>query len=370
MLMWRAGVYRKIPLLFSFIILRMLLRLITVLLFLFYNSSAWSQIRKTTHRRNTHLHAIRTNKLPFGKKKYSTIGITLNALNYYGDIAPLPKKMSSDINFTRPGVGIAYTLRKGPRYTLQSQFLYGIIRGDDAASAAKDDDNGIYRIRRNTSFRNAIKELSVSAVFDLFDNNSVYTHRPQWTPYVFFGASIFHHNPKARVPDKDLNGHTLSKAGQWVALQPLGTEGQFATLDKTDVNYGIKPYPLIQPSLLFGLGVRYKINEVLDCWFDFSMRYTFTDYLDDVSRNYVDLGVFTDPLSQSLSYRTYQASVPVGSTHTYLARDGKYYTVEAGYGSEYRDNWRGNKNDRDIILVTSLRLSHVIGQSFHRAKTR
>lgn len=347
------------------------LRLLLFIFILCYDVCAYSQaMRKVRHKRSTHLNAIKRDKLPFGKKTYGTLGITVNALNYYGDLAPLPKKMSSDISFTRPGVGLAYTIRKGPRYTLQSQFMYGVIRGDDAASAAKDDVNGIYRLRRNAAFKNAIKELSFSAIFDLFDNNSVFLHRPLWTPYVFFGASVFHHNPKGKVPDTDVNGNPLPLAGQWVPLQPLGTEGQYAQLQLTDANFGIKPYKRIQPSVVLGLGVRYKVNALLDLWLDFSVRYTFTDYLDDVSRNYVDLGVFTDELSRSMSYRNYDASVPMYKPYTYVGRDGKTYTVESGFGSEHRDNWRGNKNDRDVLLITSIRVSHVIGQSFHRAKGR
>jgi hypothetical protein len=341
-----------------------------IFILLGHSFSYGQRIRRSSVKRNTHLHALKRDRIPFGKKKYATLGITINALNYYGDLSPLPRKMSTDINFTRPGYGLTYTLRKGPRYTLQSQFLVGTIRGNDASSAAKDDVNGIYRMRRNASFKNTIEELSVSAVFDLFDNNSVYTHRPLWTPYVFFGASVFHHNPKGKVPDKDLDGNDLPNRGEWISLRPLGTEGQYADLLPGDANYGIKPYKLFQSSLLFGLGVRYRINEVIDIWADFSCRYTFTDYLDDVSRNYVDLGVFPDKLAQSMSYRNYDSHLSLVNPNVYKGRDGKMYTVESGYGSEHPDNMRGNKNNKDIMMITSVRVSHVIGQKLHRAKRR
>jgi hypothetical protein len=31
---------------------------------------------------------------------------------------------------------------------------------------------------------------------------------------------------------------------------------------------------------------------------------------------------------------------------------------------------RGNKNDRDIYMVTTIRLTYILGKNFHRAKFR
>ena len=349
----------------------MYFRLLILLVLFIYSLDSFAQlIRRKKHKQITHLSAIKRDKVPFTKRQYHTLGITLNAMNYYGDLSPLPKRISTDINYTRPGLGLAYTIRKGPRFSLQTQFLYGRIGGSDAGSAGKDSDNGIYRLRRNASFKNTIQELSASVVFDLFENTSVYMHRVVWTPYVFFGASVFHHNPMGKVPAFDLRGNPLDNAGKYVPLRPLGTEGQYAHLQPGDANYGIKPYKLIQGAVLFGLGVRYRVNEVIDFWADLSFRYTTTDYLDDVSRNYVDLGVLPNDLSKAMSYRTYDSGLPLSKPHTYTGRDEKSYTVEAGYGSEYPDNNRGNKNNRDVLMITSLRVSHVIGKTFHKAKGR
>jgi hypothetical protein len=55
---------------------------------------------------------------------------------------------------------------------------------------------------------------------------------------------------------------------------------------------------------------------------------------------------------------------------TYVGRDGQSYTVIPGYGSEFKDNMRGSKNDRDIYMVTSIRLTYILGATFHRAKFR
>jgi hypothetical protein len=119
-----------------------------------------------------------------------------------------------------------------------------------------------------------------------------------------------------------------------------------------------------------GLGARIKLTETLDFSIDLGFRYTFTDYLDDVSQNYVDLGVLNSPLAKAMSYRTGELNLDASSEHTYVGRDGVSYTVENGYGSEHPDNKRGGKNDNDIYMVASLRLTYILGATFHRAKFR
>jgi Domain of unknown function (DUF6089) len=345
--------------------------LVSILLVLGTTGNVLAQFRRGSIKKNNkRIASYRGKKSGFGKEKqYLSLGFSVNALNYYGDIAPLPKKVSTDISFTRPAFGISLAHRFGPRYTLQGQFMYGTLSGSDTKSASPSGEN-IYRYQRNLSFRNRIKELSVVAYFDLFKNESTYISRVKWTPYVFLGVAGFLMNPQAQAPAKDLQGNPLPEAGQWVDLRPLGTEGQYSKLQPTDVNYGIKPYSLIQVAIPFGAGARFRINEVLDLWADIGFRYTFTDYLDDVSRNYVNLDQLTakDPsknaLARAMSYRNNELGPP-SNPYTYNG-----YTVQAGYGSEGKDNIRGNKNNRDIYMVTSIRLTYILGATFHKAKFR
>jgi Domain of unknown function (DUF6089) len=351
--------------------LRLIVAVLVSMFFLGTHDAVGQFSRKTIKKNNKRIANFRGRKSVFDKtKRYNTIGVSVNALNYYGDIAPRPNKVSTDISFTRPAFGLSFTHRFGPRYTILSQFMYGTIRGSDQESANKNDlDNGIFRYRRNLSFRNQLKELSVVAVFDLFENEATYLGRVSWTPYIFLGVAGFLHNPEAKAPTTDLQDNPLPEAGKWIKLRSLGTEGQYSRLDPTDVNYGIKPYKLAQVAIPFGLGARFRINEVIDLWADIGFRYTFTDYLDDVSQNYVDLGVLNTPLARAMSYRTGELG-PLSAPYTYPARDGNSYTVQAGYGSEHPDNLRGSKKDGDIYMVTSFRLTYVLGATFHKAKFR
>ncbi len=342
---------------------KLLFGLVCTFLALGFSQEAAAQFnRKSIKKNNKRIASFRGKKAGFGKNKiYNSFGISVSALNYYGDIAPQPKRISTDISFTRPALGLSFTHRFGPRYSLQAQFMYGTLKGSDVESAdLTDQDNGKYRYYRNLSFRNRIKELSVVAYFDLFENDATYISRVKWTPYVYAGVAGFLHNPQAQT-----------SAGEWVDLRPLGTEGQYSTLDPTDANFGIKAYSKIQVAIPFGIGARFRLNEVMDLWADLGFRYTFTDYLDDVSKNYVDLGVLNSDLARSMSYRGGElpaadrpAEVP------YTGRDGNTYNTIPGYGLEHPDNIRGNKNDKDIYMVTTIRLTYILGATFHKAKFR
>lgn len=332
-----------------------------------------NQIKKNNRR----MMSYRGKKFGFGKeKRYNTVGISLSALNYYGDLAPKPTRLSTDIGFTRPAISLSFTHRFGPRYSLQGSFMYGTLRGSDAESANQNDtDNGVFRYQRNLSFRNRIKELSVVTVFDLFENQSTYISRVQWTPYAYAGVSVFHHNPQAQVPSTQVprtatdNPAAFPNAGEWVDLRPLGTEGQYANLLATDNNSGIKEYKLVQLAIPFGIGARFRLNEIFDLHAEFGFRYLFTDYIDDVSKNYVDLGVFgNNELAKAMSYRGFEIN-PSNAVER-PSRDGGTYYVIPGYGEESKDNWRGNSKDKDIFTVFTVRATYIIGKTFHRAKFR
>lgn len=350
------------------------LGLVVLMILLLVSGESMAQFnRKAIKKNNKRISNFRGKKTNFDKSKiYNSFGLSVSALNYYGDIAPRPNAFSSDISFTRPAVGINFIHRFGPRYSLKAEFMYGTLKGTDAQTADKSDqENGVYRYQRNLSFRNRIKELSVVALFDLFENEATYISRVSWTPYAYVGIAGLLHNPEAQAPATGLNGTPLPEAGQWVKLRPLGTEGQYSTLASTDVNFGIKPYQTIQVAIPFGLGARFKLNQVMDLWADIGFRYTFTDYLDDVSENYVDLGYLKSDLARAMSYRTGElGALKNPQTYTSTAPGGGTYTVEAGYGSEFPDNVRGSKNDRDIYMVTSIRLTYIIGATFHKAKFR
>lgn len=344
-----------------------------LMLFLALSQVVYGQMdRGSIRKNNKRLMTYRGKKSNFSKeKRYISVGFNLSALNYYGDLAPNPGRFSTDVSFTRPALAISVSQRLGPRYSLTAALMYGTLRGSDFASADEDDQlNGKFRYYRNLSFRNRIKELSVVASFDLYENQHTYLSRVKWTPYAFGGLAVFHHNPQAIAPSAGLEGQPLEEAGQWVSLQKLGTEGQYADLESTDANYGIQPYNLIQLAIPMGIGLRFKLHDVVDFSAELGFRYLFTDYIDDVSQNYVDLGVLDSDLARALSYRSNEISMPDIAREQITARNGITYNVIHGYGHEYPTNIRGKEQNNDIFMVTTLRLSYIVGKTMHRAKFR
>lgn len=334
-----------------------------------------SRVSGQSQRRNTHRHATYVVKKSFKNFAYKSLCMSVSSLNYFGDLAPAPDFISTDLSQTRPAFGFSFEHRKGPRFSYRVGFTYGTIRGSDAelanrVEASLSNDNlpgSYYRYRRNASFKNHLKELSVTFAFDFIENNNVFFKRPKLAPYVFTGIALFHHNPKAKIPSRDVHGSALPGAGQWVDLQPLGTEGQHATLLDSDANFGISPYHRLQPSIPIGIGARLMHNSKINIFCEFSFRYLFFDYIDDVSRNYVDLGVFDNEVAKALSYRG--NDMPNIKPHTYIGRDGKTYTVEAGFGSEHSSNIRGNKKDNDMLFLFTIGGQYII-EPHRRAKFR
>jgi hypothetical protein len=327
--------------------------------------------RGAIQKNNKRIMSYKGRKSNFTKeKRYLSVGGSLNALNYYGDLAPRPSVFSTDISFTRPALAVSISQRLGPRYTVTAGLMYGTLRGSDQSADADDMSSGVFRYRRNLSFRNRIKELSVIASFDVFENIATYLSRAPWTPYVFAGVAVFHHNPQALAPETGVDGQPLPQGGQWVNLHKLGTEGQYADLLPTDVNYGIEPYKLVQFAIPMGIGVRFKIHEVVDFSGEIGFRYLFTDYIDDVSRNYVDLGVLDSELARALSYRGHELSGPDLEKVMIPARNGVVYEHINGYGYEYPTNMRGQDNNKDVYMVTTLRVSYIVGKTMHKAKFR
>lgn len=307
------------------------------------------------------------------EKKYNSIAVTLNSLNYLGDLAPRNSFGSTDLALTRPALGIDFGRRIGPRFTLRGSFLYGTIRGDDFESADLSDEDARFRYVRNLSFRNRIKELAVTAVVDLYKNEASYISRVQFTPYIFAGLAVFHHNPQGYVAEDS----DLPEAGSWVDLEPLGTEGQYSpNLPTTSANSGISPYNLVQIAIPFGIGVRYRLNQVIDLSLEFSSRYTFTDYLDDVSQNYVDRDMLNSELAREMADRSREEFAAIsGDPRDFegiatFIQDKNEDGLLDGFGSESPFNLRGGRNDNDMYFVTSLKLSYIIGSSFTRAKYR
>jgi len=287
------------------------------------------------------------------RRRYFTAGVNVNAMNYFGDIVPEADFTSLRMRSTRPNIGISYSYKMYPRFSLRGNLSWGRITGDDAKSASRNEADNLPRFKRNLSFRNDIKELSATAVFDLYENRGSFTRRPDFTPYAFAGLAIFHHNPKAYY-----DGGAMP-AG-WYALQPLGTEGQYVE----GQGYPSK-YHKVQIAIPFGVGFRYKLNRDWDLGFELAWRKTFTDYLDDVSSFYAD--------------KAELASSPGGQTAVILSdrsAETDYPAITDAYGYEHLPGYgvkgeqRGDTTDKDWYIITGVHLTYILPTRLRGPKFR
>ncbi|MDX1628722.1 MAG: DUF6089 family protein, partial [Fulvivirga sp.] len=190
----------------------------------------------------------------------------------------------------------------------------------------------------------------------------------------FTGITVFHHNPQAYVNENS----SLPEAGTWVDLEPLGTEGQYTdpALLAGSQNEGIETYSNFQVAIPLGLGVRYRLNQVFDISFEMSFRYLFTDYIDDVSKNYVDPAVLNSDLARELADRSGEATAAVsGDPRNFelinsFVQDTNGDGIYDGFGTEGEFNLRGNRGDNDMYFVTTFKVAYILGATFRRAKFR
>jgi len=238
-----------------------------------------------------------------GQKKTTSLdfGLYLGGSNYWGD---LTKDYQPLWGKTKLAGGLICRYNVGPYLSFKGTAVYGKIEGSD-----KNFNNDPYRKRRNLSFKSDIIEFSIQGEWNILGYENTRSSFG-WSPYLFSGISVFRFNPKAKfnyiagVHDPSLE----SQNGDWIELQPLGTEGQETTKfnDK-------RRYSLTQLSIPLGVGAKWQLDDHWAFGVEFGVRKTFTDYLDDVSSIYVDdiiVGGASGPMAVALKDR----SIEIGET--------------------------------------------------------
>jgi hypothetical protein len=217
-------------------------------------------------------------------------GIGLGAAHYFGDLNTRAK-----VNRPKPAASIFFRKNFGNYIALRISANFAQLGYSDVYNT----HNEVMR-RRNLSFNTNVWELGLQGDFNFYrflPGDDLY----RFTPYVTFGAGIFNYDPYAY----------LGKTKYF--LRPLGTEGQ-GTTDYPDR----KPYSSMALSLPIGVGFKYSVNERINVGFEIVHRFTNTDYLDDVSKTYVDPSIFppnpdgTPSPALLLSDRSNETGTPIG----------------------------------------------------------
>ena len=254
-------------------------------------------------------------------EKHSEISFGIGTSNYYGDLAPYNRPIKSTLQNINWNISVDFTRHFTPHFSGRASLTWVRLTGDDNKFEGVAGLEQLYM--RNAHFRNDVQELALTGVYNFIPGTRSFRNRTKLDPYVFAGISLFHHDPMAKAP-KDYGGSEASP-GEWVGLQALSTEGQGLP------NYTDQPYSLINVNIPFGAGIKYKLNQVWDLGFEVGVRYTFSDYLDDVGGYFADRGELTgiSNLSAAMGHRENEKIAALtGRDREALARA---YYVGKGY---------------------------------------
>jgi hypothetical protein len=184
-------------------------------------------------------------------KAQTAVGLMGGVSLYSGDLSP--KEFGVYFEEIGPAFGAFARIEIGKAFALRPSVNIGRVAGDDANAGRED---------RGLSFRSRITELALIGELNLFKIGA--SRNKGVVPYLFGGGAVFFFNPETAFD------------GDYIELQPLGTEGQGLP------NYPA-PYKLTQVAVPLGVGIKFMLNENITIGVEFGGRKLFTDYLDDVS---------------------------------------------------------------------------------------
>lgn len=240
-------------------------------------------------------------------------GIAVGAAHYFGDLNTRAK-----LNRPKPAASLFFRKNFGNYVALRVAGSFAQLGYSDIYNTHNE-----YMRRRNLSFNTSVWELALQGDFNF------YRFLPgdpglNFTPYITVGAGIFNYDPYAYL------------GGEKYFLRPLGTEGQGSPLYPDR-----KQYNSMAVSVPFGVGVKYSINDRINLGFEVVHRFTNTDYLDDVSKTFVEEAVFPP--------------MPDGSpSPAYLLSDRSY---ETGDRIGIKGRQRGNSQQKDQFATALLYIS-------------
>jgi hypothetical protein len=252
------------------------------------------------------------------------LGVSAGFANYLGEIGGGPGlardwilDMQLDQTRWNPGVFVRYRLD----YNLALNFSFEYARLQGADSLTENPN----RFTRNLHFRNDIFEFATTLEYYFYNQPDVGRtgrYLLDFKAYAWAGFGVFYNNPQAQLN------------GEWYALQPLNTEGLET------------PYSRLQPVIPVGFGVFYTFSRIHRFGMKVGWRYSFTDYIDDVSTLYPDPTELGSPEAIALSNRTSEVA-----NHPLAQELSPFYTT---------GGVRGNPEANDSYLLLSFNYSYVI----------
>lgn len=238
-------------------------------------------------------------------------GALVGSSGYIGDINP-----RNPFKFTDAASTLFAKYNYSSYTSFKLAFTKASVQGNDANSSNANQN------LRNLNFTSAISDFSLLYEFNFFEFIPG-QKKTNFTPYAITGISYFTFNPQTSY-----NGIAYN-------LRDLGTEGQGTNLNPD------KKYKTASFAIPFGLGLKYSFKRNFILGFELGYRNTFTDYLDDISGNYVNKTALTSTN---------------GAVAAALA--DRSAEVNQGVSIGQANLQRGDNTRRDFYMFTGISLSY------------
>lgn len=178
------------------------------------------------------------------------LGLSAGIANYTGDIAP--------------GIVLAETRWSGglfARYNVNNTWAFTATANQLRIGGS--DANVDFNKARNITFRTDITEFAGLVEYNYFKYGTG-VRDVHFTPYVFWGLGASFYNPQGIYQNK------------WYDLRDYKTEGN------------ANAYSGVTAVMPMGIGIKWMPNKNFSLEWNICGRKTYTDYLDDVSKTYID----------------------------------------------------------------------------------
>jgi opacity protein-like surface antigen len=204
------------------------------------------------------------------------VGGAIGGAGYQGDL-----NLNNPIKLTGLEGGLFVKRNFNGYLAAKLSYTMGRISADDSKSNSQQFRD------RNLSFSDKLNEISLIGEFN-FMKYIPDAGPNKYTPYIYTGIGLTSYNPRTNYQ------------GSSYSLRELRTEGQ------------PEPYGKRTMVVPYGAGIKYNFNSKWTVAGDVGYRFTFTDYLDDVSTVYpVDPSKLPSNVARALSDRSGEVGKPL-----------------------------------------------------------
>jgi hypothetical protein len=195
--------------------------------------------------------------------KWTEVGMAVGATHYFGDL-------NDNYGFKEPKLNLGVFFRYHWNHYIAFRFSANYTK----VGYSDSYNSNVYQNTRNLNFQSQIFEGTAQAELNFFRYETG-SQEFQFTPYITAGIGAFYYNPYTHYN------------GEKYFLRDLGTEGQ-----RLGDQYASRKYSNFAICAPVGIGVKWWLLPGVNLGLEITDRLTTTDYLDDVSTNYVGADKF------------------------------------------------------------------------------